>query len=135
MSTEIMNITDELNSNIFVSFVPSNPAEQAMVYKAMNAPDMKLSDLINTEICIRDFITESITLHNDDGTERPGVRIGLICVDGTTIVTSSNGILRALKTMVAIFGKPSWSDGIKVKVVQTERNGRRIFNLVPVFKG
>ena len=133
MSNEIMNVNDSFNNDIFVSFQPQTDDDKALVYKALNAPDQKLSDLINTVISIRDFTCESIVLHNEDGSERQGVRIGLICVDGTTVMTSSNGIYRALKTLVKLYGAPSWVNGIRVKVCQEERAGRRIFNLVPQF--
>lgn len=132
-NNEIMNMSDSFNSDIFVSFQPQTDDDKALVYKALNAPDMKLSDLINTVITIRDFTCESILLHNEDGSERQGVRIGLICTDGTTVMTSSNGIHRALKTLVKLYGAPTWTKGIAVKVTQEERNGRRIFNLVPQF--
>lgn len=136
MSNELMNVSESFensNSNIFVSFMPESDDDKALVYRALNAPDQKINDLINTVICIRDFTCETIILHNEDGTEREGVRIGLITVDGGTVMTTSNGIYRALKTLCKLFGMPSWTQGIKVKVCQEERNGRRIFNLVPQF--
>ena len=135
MSNEIMNTSEfEFNSNVFVSFVPEDDTDRALVYKALNAADCRLSDLINTEVSVRDFTVENITLHNEDGSERPGVRIGLILSDGRTVRTSSNGIFRALKSFIAIYGKPSWKPGITAKVIQEDRNGMRTFNLVPVFK-
>lgn len=134
MANELMNVSESFeNSNIFVSFMPETDTDKALVYRALNAPDQKINDLINTVICIRDFTCETIILHNEDGTEREGVRIGLITVDGGTVMTTSNGIYRALKTLCKLYGMPSWKDGIKVKVCQEERNGRRIFNLVPQF--
>lgn len=136
MSNELMNLANNVESNdFFTSCVPQTEEERVMLYKAMTAPDMKLSDLINTEIVLRDYTLEKVVLTDEDGTEREAIRIGLICLDGTTITTISNGVLRALKALCAIYGAPTWKEGIKVKVQQLERNGRRIFNLVPVFKG
>lgn len=136
MSNELMNLTNNTDSNeFFTSCVPQNDDERMMLYKAMNAPDLKLADLINTEIVIRDYTLEKVKLTDEDGSEREAIRIGLICVDGTTVSTISNGVLRALRALVAIYGAPTWEKGIKVKVQQIDRNGRRTFNLVPVFMG
>lgn len=136
MSNELLNLANQNESqDFFTSCVPTTEEERIMLYKAMTAPDLKLSELINTEIVIRDYTLEKVTLTDDDGTEREAIRIGLICLDGTTVTTISNGVLRSLKALCAIYGAPTWKEGIKVKVQQIERNGRRVFNLVPVFKG
>lgn len=115
---------------LYCSFTPENDAGRAILFNAMNAPDVKISDHIGQEITIRDIIVEPVEIVDDmTGEIRTSPRTILIDPDGNTYSATSYGIYNALRRLVAIFGAPTWENGITVRVKQISRGANRIFTL------
>lgn len=89
------------------------------VYNAANNPDDKLSNHINEKIKVRDVYAETIEVANEEtGELEKAPRIVLIDVDGKSYQCVSAGIFGALRKLIAVFGEPTWEQGITVKVKQ-----------------
>ena len=63
------------------------------------------------------------------GEIRTSPRTILIDPDGNTYSATSYGIYNALRRLVAIFGAPTWENGVTVRVKQISRGANRIFTL------
>lgn len=114
----------------FCSFTPSTDAEKRQLYNAMNNADVQLSDHIGQVINMRDIIIEPVEIVNEEtGEAQTAPRCIIIDVDGNTYSCVSKGIYNALHRLCTIFGKPSWRDGLPVKVRQISRGSRRLFTL------
>lgn len=115
---------------LYCSFKPETDADRAILFNAMNAPDVKISDHIGQEITIRDIIVEPVEIVDDKtGEIRTSPRTILIDSDGHTYSATSYGIYNALRRLVAIFGAPTWENGVTVRVKQISRGANRIFTL------
>lgn len=131
-TTDNAIISDFTNasSGMYCSFVPQTADEKALLYNAMNAPDVKIADHIGQEIVVTDVIIEPVQIVDDKtGEVRTSPRVILIDEEGHTYSAVSYGLYNAVKRMVQIFDYPSWKPGIPVRVKQLTRGSYRIFTL------
>ena len=120
---------------MFCSFQPKTDDDRALLFNAMNAPDVKISDHIGQELTVRDVIVEPVEIVDDNSSEvRTSPRVILIDMDGHTYSAVSYGIYNALRRLVALYGLPTWERGIPVRVRQISRGSNRIFTLDVVRK-
>lgn len=116
--------------SFFCSFTPSTDAEKRQLYNAMNNADVQLADHIGQTIVMRDIIIEPVEIVKEETGETVSApRCIIIDVDGNSYTCVSTGIYNALRRICTIFGRPSWRDGIPVKVRQITRGARRIYTL------
>lgn len=111
-------------------------AQRVQVYNGLNAPDRKLSEIINEVIELQNFhVVRTEYVDDETGELREGVRITLFAADGTTYYTSSEGVLQSLRLVVDAFGTPAlWPDNkLSFKVRQLEHAKGRVFKLEAVF--
>lgn len=100
---------------------------------AVIAPDYQLGDLIGETIKIRDIYCERVEFTNEESGEiTPGIRTVLIDMEGKSISTASTGVYNSLKQLIAIFGEPTWPDGVAVQVIAKNLNKKRLYILKPV---
>lgn len=123
-------LVNSSNGDIFCSFTPETVDGKKKLYKAMTNPDHKVSDYINKAITVRDIVVTPCQFTDEEtGEVTNGVRSILIDKDGVSYGCSSSGVFNALKTAIAIFGMPTWDDGITFKVTQISKNQNRIITL------
>ena len=122
---------------MFCSFTPETDDDRAVLYNAMNAPDVKIADHIGQEINVRDIIVEPVEIVDDKtGEIRTSPRVILIDTDGRSYSATSYGIYNALRRLCdkKLFGLPTWPNGVLVRVKQIARGANRIFTLDVVRK-
>lgn len=116
---------------IYCSRKAETPEEKAVIYNAINNPDVKLADHVNNVIVMRDIIIQSVNVTNEKTGELVSApRVTIIDTDGNSYSCVSVGVYNALYNICAIFGRPaSWPNGLPVKVRQINRGSSRILTL------
>lgn len=132
--TNIQNDLTEQN-NFYSSLIPKDKKEETILFNAINNPDYKISDFINTEILVQDVICEMVQCTNKETGEVSSLpRIILITPDNETYQAVSIGIYNSMKKVFAIKGLPeTWTEPIKIKIQQVTR-GERKCSLLCLFK-
>ena len=118
------------NNEIFCSFSPDTVEGKKSLYKAITNPDHKITDMVGKEIAIRDVVVATCRFVDEEtGEITPGNRTILIDTNGVSYGCSSTGVYNALRNLIAIFGTPTWSDGLSVRVGQISKGVNRIITL------
>lgn len=122
----------------FVSFSPDTMEGKVQLYNAINSPDKRLADIINTPIMLRDVIVSKVTLtdrndkNNDEenpfvSSERVGFRTIIVDADGVSYAATSNGVYNSVATLRAVFGTLHFDEPLKVVVKQVAvKNGNTL---------
>lgn len=120
--------------NIFTTIDISTPKGKALLVRTMSKPDLRVEELIGTEIAIVGIVAQAVMLTDEKtGEEVEAPRIGLILADGNTAGATSQGVLASCKTLAALYGLPSDDNPWTVTVRQVPtRKGYRTFELLPV---
>lgn len=115
----------------FSSFDMSTEEGQTKAIKCVAQADVRLTDFLDNELVIEDFFAQPIQLKDDNGCNKPSVRLVIIDQNGTTYATSSSSIANALRQFYNIKGGNIKGLKVKVKTVST-RGGFKAYTLVPV---
>ena len=119
---ELMNVAQELSAqqtSMFCSIQGGTIEAKKAVFNASNNPDHKVGDYINKVIVVKDVLAELIEVKNEEtGEMEVTPRVVLIDTDGKSYQAVSKGIFNALKKAIAIFGSPTWEDGLPILVKQ-----------------
>lgn len=130
-----------LNNNdlkIYSSVKATNVEERKSIYNALEKCDVLLNDIVGTEINIKDFYIEERhkeELSEDSGEVKNVVKYRTILFDteGKTYATGSFGVYNALRRICLVYGEPTWTDGVKVRVEKKPiGNGKTQLTLVLV---
>lgn len=107
------------------------PEDKKRLVNAMNNPDVRLSDAVNTVIAVKDLYVEQVEMLNQNtGEMQTCPRIVLIDADGKSYGCVSFGVLGSLKKIMAVYGPPTWEDPVEVKPVLINKAAdRRILSL------
>ena len=106
-------------------------AGKMAVMNALNGSE-SLSDHMNETLMVKDVVT---TQGVRSRTGEDCVNTHLILADGTALFSQSDGVHRAVRSLVALFtvnGVCDFGDGIAIKCIeQSLRNGNTLKTLVP----
>ena len=125
-----LSLVAQDNNEIFCSFSPDTVEGKKSLYKAITNPDHKITDMVGKEIDIRDVVVATCQFIDEEtGETTPGNRTILIDTNGISYGCSSTGVYNALRNLIAIFGSPTWADGLPVRVGQISKGVNRIITL------
>ena len=125
---ELTNVTER--KTMFCSFIAETPEQKKKLFNAMNSADAKLSSMIGEKITIVDVYCETVTIINEEsGEKQVAPRVVFIDKNGKSYTSTSFGIFNSLKKLIAVYGMPTWPQGVNVKVKQIERGINRIYTL------
>lgn len=114
----------------FCSMVAKTNEEKAKLFNAMNNPDKRLADCINMEIKAKDLYVEVVNCTNEETGEVTACpRMVIIDVDGVSYQAVSVGIYSALKKMIQIYGAPTWTQPVRMRVKQITKGTRKMLTL------
>ena len=136
MNNELMLNNNDLK--IYSSVKANNVEERKNIYNALEKCDLLLNDIVGTEINIKDFyIEERHKAEVDETTGEAKVitkyRTILFDTDGKTYATGSYGVYNALRRICMVYGEPTWSEGVMVRVDKKPiGNGKTQLTLVLV---
>ena len=108
----------------------ADAVKKGAVVNAMLGNWTPLSELVGKVIKIKDVFIQMLEIADENGEYFPAPKIVLIDVDGFCYSCTSGGVLTALKTIMAIYGMPTWEDGVSVMVCEkTTTKKRKILTL------
>lgn len=120
-----VDLSDTAKSN-YSSIKGDSREEKAKLFKAKSSPDKRLSDCINQKIYAKDVYMEIVTITNDEtGEVQDCPRVVLLDKDGISYTSVSFGIFNSLKSLVAVYGEPTWEEPIPVIVRQKDTGKNR----------
>lgn len=142
----IMNIASELaegQTSMYCSIQGGTHESKVAVFNASNNPKHKVGDYINKVIKVKDVLAEQVMLtkQDEDGNDvldangdpvmECAPRVVLIDTDGESYQAVSTGIFNALRKAIAIFGAPTWEDGLPclIKQVKVGRGSMLTFDV------
>lgn len=129
-----------LNNNdlkIYSSVKATNVEERKSIYNALEKCDVLLNDIVGTEINVKDFYIEERhkEVNEETGEVKSVVKYRTILFDteGKTYATGSYGVYNALRRICLVYGEPTWTEGVMVKVEKKPiGNGKTQLTLVLV---
>ena len=129
----IANLTSR--ETTFCSLVANTATEKAMLFKAMNNPEKRVGDCINTTIYAKDLyceVVDCINQHTRDVQKCP--RIVIIDKDGVGYQAVSLGVYSAIKKIIRVFGAPTWAEPLPLVVKQITKGDRKLLTFDVDFK-
>lgn len=124
-----VDLSDTHKSN-YSSIKGGTREDKAKLYKAKSSPDKKLADCINQKLFIKDVYMEVVNITDEEtGEVRECPRIVLIDNDGISYSSVSFGIYNSLKSLVGVFGEPTWEEPIPL-IVRQKMTGKNRKQLV-----
>ena len=104
---------------IYCSKEAKTDEEKKDLFNALESCDALLNDCVGQEINLKDvYCEEKEVLDEETGETRKKYRTIHFDVSGQTYATGSYGIFNIMKKIFAIYGMPTWENGIKVKVTK-----------------
>lgn len=112
----------------------STDAGKAALYNALSDAEA-LSDHLNVPIEFAGYSAQIVEFADEDGVLQEGMRIIITSSNGKSYASMSNGIVKALKNIVAVFGDPSsWDSPKTVRAVEEGKKPRAYYTLKLVTK-
>lgn len=119
----------------FCSMSAESDKEKALLFKAMNNPEKRIGDCINTTIKIKDVFCEIVNCVNKESGEISTCpRTVLIDDKGVAYQAVSIGVFSALKKIIQVFGEPTWEKPIPITVKQITKGERKLLTFDVDFK-
>lgn len=114
-----LNVFGDVAGQYYCSFNPQSIEGKKRLYKGMCNADHDLSNYINRSITVVDVFAETVNiLDRDTGVYNIVPRIVLFDLNGESYKCTSIGVYNCLKRLFAIFGEPTWIDGLELQVLQ-----------------
>lgn len=107
-----------VSNNVFCSIKANSDDEAKKLFNALETCDALLNDLVGEEINMKDLYIEERKVQNDNGEEITKYRTIIFDTEGKTYATASYGVFNTLKKIIAIYGSPTWENGVKVTVAK-----------------
>lgn len=122
-------------STQYCSLVATTDVEKALLFKAMNNPEKRISDCINTTINVKDVYVEVVQCVNKEtGEMQDCPRIVLIDDKGMGYQCVSIGMFSALKKVFSVYGVPTYDKALPIKIVQITKGERKLLTFDVVAK-
>ena len=111
------------DNSIISTFAADTPEAKKVLMSALTDSG-RLDDFLGKKIAIRDFIIQLTNMVDEDGVTRPILRSIIIDDKGKAFSAASDGIVKALQTLIFVYGQPStWESPVEVEVARVQ--GRR----------
>jgi hypothetical protein len=111
----------------------TNMAGRQLIVQCMQECDARLTDVVNTEIHITDFMAHNVRINGKEpGEVIDAVRLVVIDKDRMRYECVSATLLRSLGQLLFLFGEPPWKQPIKVKVKTRRQKERNIYWFEPI---
>ena len=132
IKNESENLLSSKMKKNYCSIKPKTVEDKKLVYNALESADVLLNDVVGETILIKDYYCEEKQVFDEESGEiKNKYRTIFFDVDGKTYATGSYGIFNAVMRLTAIFGEPSWEDGIPVTVTkQKTQDGKSKLTLI-----
>ena len=103
----------------YCSKIAESEEEKKDLFNALETCDALLNDCVGQEIDIKDVYCEEREITDEEtGEIKKKYRTILFDMNGQTFATGSYGIFNIMRKLMAIYGMPTWKNGLKVKVAK-----------------
>lgn len=110
-----------------------NDNDKKVMYNALSSPDYTISENVGEKLIIKDIAAFPVNFVDEDGSEVQVLRTILIDDKGKTWAATSSGIANSVTKLFAIYGMPTWQNGISVQIKQVKsRNSENKTNILVV---
>lgn len=117
----------------FTSKQMKNDTDRKVMYNALSSPDNIISENVGEKLIIKDIAAFPVNFIDDDGHKVQLLRTILIDDKGKTWAATSAGIANSVTKLFAIYGMPTWQNGISVQIKQVKsRNSENKINILVV---
>ena len=118
----------------YCSKIAESEEEKKDLFNALETCDALLNDCVGQEIDIKDVYCEEREITDEEtGEIKKKYRTILFDMNGQTYATGSYGIFNIMRKLMAIYGMPTWKNGLKVKVAKRPiGNGKSTLTLTLV---
>ena len=129
-----VTLFNQSEKECFCSICPETLEDKKKLFNALESCDIVLFDIVGQEINMKDVYCEKTSVLDDEtGEVKPKYRTIIFDTDGKTYAIGSYGIYNIMKRIIAIYGAPTWEDGLKVKVIkQKVKDGKSKLSLTLV---
>lgn len=126
------NLMTGNKKNMYCSVIAKTVDDKKALYNALESADVLLNDIVGSVIKIKDvYCEEKQVIDDETGELKNKYRTILFDIDGKTYATGSYGIFNAIKRICAIYGMPTWDEGIEVEIgKQKTKDGKSKLTLI-----
>lgn len=118
------------NKSMYSSLQAETREEKLKLFSLINGECERLDAHIGEVLSISDIYAENVNFVDDEtGEISEGVRIILVDENGVGYACASNGIFNSIKKLMILFGEPTWSPAIPVKVRQIKKGKKSVLTL------
>lgn len=130
---EQLGVMSGYKQHLTTSIDMTNQAGRQLVVQCMQDCDARLTDIVNTDIYMTDFVAHNVRINGKaEGEIVEAVRLVVIDKDHMRYECVSATLLRSLGQLLFLFGEPPWKHPIKVRVKTRRQKERNIYWFEPV---
>jgi hypothetical protein len=112
-------------SKLATSLDVTKRGSRKLLNKALSECDMRLTEQINREFKVKDFVIHAVTVRGKENGELADcTRLVLITHDEKTLECVSDTLVSAFQRLAWVYGVPPWEPPMKV-IVRTKKKGER----------
>lgn len=126
-----LTLFEQKTNNMYCSKSIANEEEKKALFNSLEGCDVLLNDCVGAQIKIKDVYCEARDVVDEEtGEVKKKYRTILFDVDGKTYATGSYGIYNVISKIIAIYGQPTWEEGLAVEVTKRPiGNGKQALTL------
>lgn len=121
LAISVNNITNA-NAGAMITSFKANPNDRkasAKIFNAMNNPQHRIADSINTVIPVTDYLIEMTEIVNEEtGAVDKVPRVVLVDEKGEAYQAVSFGMFNVVRNVVNVCGNAPWNPPVKLKIKQ-----------------
>mgnify|MGYP003571274932 CR=1 FL=1 len=137
MKNELMinnneNFLQEEQKRVYSSKSMKTIEDKKELFNALEECDVLINDCVGETIDIKDFYIEEYDKTDEDtGEIKTKYRTIIFDKDGKSYATGSYGIYNSIKKLIMVYGYPTYTDEVKVKISKKKtKNGNQSLSLI-----
>lgn len=136
MKNELMinneSFLQEEQKRVYSSKSMKTIEDKKELFNALEECDVLINDCVGEVIDIKDFYIEEYDKADEDtGEIKTKYRTIIFDKDGKSYATGSYGIYNSIKKLIMVYGYPTYTDEVKVKISKKKtKNGNQSLSLI-----
>lgn len=136
MKNELMtnndNFLSEEQKRVYSSKSMKTIEDKKELFNALEECDLLINDCVGETIDIKDFYIEEYDKADETtGELKTKYRTIIFDKDGKSYATGSYGIYNSIKKLIMVYGYPTYTDEVKVKISKKKtKNGNQSLSLI-----
>jgi hypothetical protein len=115
-------------SECVTNLAQDDPDCEYLVLTAMGACDRKTRNMVGATFRMVGYCVHPAGMADDEtGEVFSKLRIVILCDDGTTFSSTSNGILRVIRELARFRGRGRWHPSVEARIMETPLEGGKSY--------